>query len=263
MQCVNPFMLKEGENFIPCPCGKCLPCLKRRVSGWSFRLRQQDKVAEKSMFITLTYDTKYVPITNKGFMTLCKRDVQLFLKRLRKAHNGPAIKYYSVGEYGGKTMRPHYHLIIFNCNETEVSNAWRLGEIHFGTVSGASVGYVLKYMVKPSKIPLHKNDDRTPEFSHMSKGLGMNYLTPAMRKYHMDDLVGRTCIIMEDGVKISMPRYYKEKLYSKSDKAIIQEYHEANGGVNPVLLMDMNARIDLINQLKGKVERLAAERKTI
>ncbi len=72
--------------------------------------------------MTLTYDDEHLPINDyvdsdgviHGKPTLRKRDVQLFLKRLRKNYKyDNHIKYFCCGEYGGKTFRPHYHLIIF------------------------------------------------------------------------------------------------------------------------------------------------------
>lgn len=181
-KCLQPFLV---DGSIPVPCGKCPPCLKRRASAWSFRLMQEDKICNSSQFITLTYDTDHVPLTEKGYMDLCKRDLQLYFKRLRKLQSNSLrdgvyskpIKYYAVGEYGGRTFRPHYHIILFNCSIELIQEAWKLdgkylGTVHYGTVSGASVGYCLKYMTKPGRIPLHQNDDRQPEFSLMSKGLG-------------------------------------------------------------------------------------------
>ena len=96
--------------------------------------------------------------------------------------NHKSIKYYAVGEYGGKTLRPHYHMVIFNADVNLFERSWALenktiGQIHVGTITEASIGYTLKYISKASKIPLHKNDDRQKEFSLMSKGLGSNYLT--------------------------------------------------------------------------------------
>jgi len=107
-------------------------------------------------------------------MSLCKRDFQLFIKRLRKSTNGSdrtQIKYYAVGEYGGHTKRPHFHAIMFNTDITLLQNAWQKGQLHYGSVSEASVGYTLKYMFKKGQIPAHKNDDRVPEFALMSKDL--------------------------------------------------------------------------------------------
>lgn len=175
--CYTPFCVKKDDREYAVPCGRCPDCTARRISGWSFRLMQEDKVSNSSLFITLTYDTSNVHITPNGFMGLRKRDIQLFFKRLRKSHgrahafNGKRIKYYAVGEYGGRTMRPHYHIILFNASIKLIQDAWNQGQVHYGQVTGASVGYTLKYISKPSKVPLHRNDDRQKEFSLMSKGL--------------------------------------------------------------------------------------------
>lgn len=175
-KCLTPYMVRDKitQVQIPVPCGKCPECLARRVSGWSFRLMNEEKKSLSAHFITLTYDTSHVPITKKGFMDLSKRDLQLFFKRLRKAHGVPVpenpIRYYAVGEYGGRTFRPHYHVILFNAQLEHIQTAWNIGQVHYGSVSGASVGYTLKYMSKPKRIPIHQNDDRQREFSLMSKG---------------------------------------------------------------------------------------------
>lgn len=199
--CQTPIVIKSQrtqENH-SVPCGKCPQCLARRISGWSFRLMQEERYSESAYFITLTYDSDHVPITNRGYMGLQKRDVQLFFKKLRKAHtkNGThdkPIKYYVAGEYGGKSFRPHYHIIIFNAelklmmakhehmllHQTQYDGVqpitctqWEHGHITVGQVNHASVGYTLKYMCKEKRIPLHRNDDRLPEFSLMSKGWGL------------------------------------------------------------------------------------------
>lgn len=216
----------------PVPCGKCPECLKRRTSGWSFRLLQEEKTACSAHFITLTYDTQYVPITDRNFKSLDKQDLQKFFKRLRFNHNPtnlpgiPPIRYYAVGEYGGKTMRPHYHIILFNAHITLIQPSWGLGHVHYGKVSGASIGYTLKYVCKPGKVPLHKNDDRQKEFALMSKGLGKNYLTEAMKQWHLNDLEGRMYCNLTDGKKISMPRYFKDKIYSNMERKIVAELLE-------------------------------------
>lgn len=215
---------------IPVPCNRCPNCVARRVSGWSFRLIQEDKMSKTSSFITLTYDTQHVPLTRNGFMSLEKRHLQLFFKRLRKRDKKSHIKYYAVGEYGGKTLRPHYHIIIFNAKISDIQEVWvsyddegkpsPTGSIHYGTVSGASVGYTLKYMSKKSRIPLHVNDDRIPEFSLMSKGLGSGYLTEEIISWHKNKklLDKRMYLTLPGGKKASMPRYYKEKIYNEQER---------------------------------------------
>lgn len=224
MKCITPGSTTDKYNkTIPYECGKCPNCIKKRTSQWSFRLRKEGDNSSSSYFITLTYDTKHIPITKNGFMTLKPEDVTLWLKRLRKLHK-ENLKYYYVGEYGGKTMRPHYHMIIYNADINLIEKTWNLGSVHYGTVTGASIGYTLKYMIKDGKIPMHRNDDRVKEFGRMSKGLGASYLTPEIIKWHQNKaaLLNRLhCTI--DGKKIPLPRYYKERIYTPGDKFLIQQ----------------------------------------
>lgn len=223
--CMTPFTVKNKltNESQAVPCGRCPNCYKRRVSQWSFRLMQQEKISENAHFITLTYDTRNVPITKRGFLNLTKRDLQLFFKRLRKAggERNRHLKYYAVGEYGGKSYRPHYHAIVFNMDINTLPLAWNLGTYHRGTVTGASIGYTLKYLSKPSRIPLHGNDDRQPEFALMSKGLGKNYLTKQVVNWHLKALTDRMYVNTQDGQKVSMPRYYKLKIYNENQQKAI------------------------------------------
>lgn len=211
------------KGSIPVPCGKCPNCLARRVSSWSFRIMQETKRSLSAHFITLTYDTSHVPITPAGFMEIRKRDLQLFFKRLRKASpKCVAIKYYAVGEYGGNTKRPHYHIILFNAQLPLIQPAWSLGQVNYGDERGvtmAAAGYCLKYISKKWR-PMHHNDDRQPPFALMSKGLGDNYLTDAMKAWHLADLDNRMYCNLLDGKKITMPRYYKEKVYSETQRKV-------------------------------------------
>ena len=116
---------------------------------------KQGDISYTAYFVTLTYNTEKVPITRNGFMSLHKKDLQDYFKRLRKI-SSLKLKYYAVGEYGSKKMRPHYHLILFNAMPENIISAWRLngleiGTVHIGTVNEASIGYTLKYMCKESK----------------------------------------------------------------------------------------------------------------
>lgn len=215
-------MDKIKQQSVPVDCGRCYQCVKKRTSQWSFRLRKEGESSSSSYFVTLTYSTEHIPITKNGFMTLNPDDVTKFLKRLRKI-SAETIKYYYVGEYGGKTMRPHYHLIIYNADIENIEKTWKAGAVHYGTVSGASIGYTLKYMCKDGKIPMHRNDDRIPEFGRMSKGLGLSYLTPEVINYHKKKTaIIERCHCTIDEKKISMPRYYKQKIYNEQEKLILQ-----------------------------------------
>jgi len=106
------------------PCGNCLSCLQKKRATWSFRLLQEMYVSESAYFLTLTYDNENVPRNESGIPILNKRDLQLFKKRLRKfnkKYTKVSVRYYSVGEYGTRSYRPHYHSIIFNVTSTTTS----------------------------------------------------------------------------------------------------------------------------------------------
>jgi hypothetical protein len=222
--CYTPFIGKVNGDDQPFPCGKCPACRARRASGWSFRLVQHGKYSHYSQFITLTYDTRHVPISRKGRLTLRPVDLQLFFKRLRKAHgkahnNATPIKYFAIGEYGGRTWRPHYHIIIFNCKPELIQDAWQKGQVHYGNVSGASIGYTLKYVMKPKKVPQYKGDDRVPEMQLISKGLGLPYLSPQIINYHKQHF-SRMVLQLEEGKLAAMPRYYKNKIYDETTRSL-------------------------------------------
>lgn len=235
MGCKSPLYVKAKafSEDIPVPCGKCPACKQRRVNSWVFRLMQEDKISKTAFFVTLTYDTKHVPITDNGFMTLCKRDFQLFMKRLRKIQKkyepkSKSIKYYAAGEYGETYSRPHYHAIIFNVGSIDwFSEAWSLesdsgvrealGSLDVGQVSNDSVAYVAKYIDKAKRIPMHNRDDREREFSLMSKGLGANYMTDEIVKYHKEHL-DELYLTKEGGYRIAMPKYYRDKIFSETEK---------------------------------------------
>ncbi len=224
MQCYTPFRVKNRHKdfnnqnlMLDVPCGKCLACKKRRASHWSFRLNEEAKASSSAAFLTLTYEN--VPISENGFHTLNKRDFQLFLKRLRKKCGTNKLKYYACGEYGTNTNRPHYHAVLFNlpkhiiAQPQIIADTWQNGHIHLANNNLATINYVVGYMTKSNFERINTHDDRLPEFSLMSKGMGMGYLTPAMKNYYQQRKL--FCIVRENGQIISMPRYYKQKIFTK------------------------------------------------
>jgi len=223
--CDSPFILKDLG--IPVPCGRCPPCKLRRVNQWVFRMMQEDMVSTSSHFVTLTYDTRYVPISKNGFMTLRKKDFQDYMKRLRKLCPDVKLKYYAVGEYGSQNQRPHFHAIIFNCPDTEMFySAWKtgndyFGSVHVGTVSSDSIAYTVKYLDKQTFTRRFFRDDRTPEFSLMSKGLGKSYISKATG-YHRAD-ISVMYVSKLDGHKVAMPRYYRQKIFTPDQLVMQQE----------------------------------------
>jgi len=101
--------------------------------------------------------------------SLIKRDVQLFIKRLRKeqdSRGSSKIKYYLVGEYGDLTKRPHYHAAIFGEDFADDRYAWRHqgpntlyrssrlerlwphGNAEIGQLTFESAAYIARYIMK-------------------------------------------------------------------------------------------------------------------
>lgn len=107
---------RPGDILIPC--GKCIGCRLEYSRQWADRMILELDHSKKAVFLTLTYNDDHVPVSVdengevKG-LTLDKRDMQLFMKRLRKAYSDRELRFYGAGEYGSKTWRPHMHLIVF------------------------------------------------------------------------------------------------------------------------------------------------------
>lgn len=167
-------------------------------------------------FITLTYDEKHVRRIGKR-LSLRFRDVQLFLKRVRK-HKHYA-KYICVGEYGGQTKRPHYHMLLWtDCPPERLEQFWQQGSIHFGTLSIASAMYTLKYIIQPKQKVEKDLDGRVmieKTRAQFSKGLGLDYLTTAVYDWHTENYDRPVMWSVVDGNKVALPRYYKNKIFTK------------------------------------------------
>lgn len=223
--CIAPMMVKNTNNvrkysFHAVPCGKCYECRMNRGAGWAFRLLQEEKQHACSSFVTLTYmDDKLSEVD--GLPTLVKSDLQNYFKRLR-FNTKAKLKYYACGEYGSRTLRPHYHAILFGVSDTKaICDNWPDGSVRVDAVSAASISYVCGYVNKPA----HKfTDGRQREFSLMSKRLGASYLTPEMIAYHKANMA--SFVTLEGGIKKALPRYYRDKIFDSAEKDILRGQHE-------------------------------------
>lgn len=251
MACDSPFIVQSGTGPVPVPCGRCVPCKIRRVSQWVFRMLQEEKQSTAAHFITLTYDTDSVPISKNGFMTLNKKDLQKFFKRLRKLCPEHKIKYYAVGEYGTKNRRPHYHAIVFNVPDSgHYWRAWSLnnkqiGSVHVGQVTNDSIAYTMKYIDVPHWIKKHPRDDRQKQFPVMSKGLGKNYLNLETARYHND--LTKNYLTLVGGTRVPMPKYYRDKLLDDEQKALQRVIID-----NSIQLAQIRRYEDYMNSPTGK-----------
>lgn len=185
-----------------------------------FRIHHEIKNQQhRGYFLTMTYDEKHVPRGTCGELSLRFYDIQLYLKRLRKAKY--YAKYICVGEYGGKTSRPHYHVLLWTDAPVEyLQKNWKsskdgsvLGTIHFGILSMQSAMYTLKYIIQP-KQKFNHDTKVEPTRAQFSKGLGLSYLTTRVYDYHTEDYENPVVFSYIDGKRVALPRYYKNKIFT-------------------------------------------------
>ena len=258
-QCLSPgvrireYNSIKGERTQIYPCGKCSKCRQRKTSQWVFRLCKEAEVSSSVYFITLTYED--TPVSENMLQTLQKEDLQKFIKRLRHK-NSRKIKYYAVGEYGPHTQRPHYHIVMFNLDSKYLdrpnllAQIWDKGHIQIGQAKPGSMAYVSGYTQKEGiKVGEIEGDDRLPEFSLMSKKMGLNYLTPQMIQYYRNHRL--TALKVEGGKFISMPRYYKEKIFSKRELNEIGEEI-----IEHMNLVENLTHDDIISQMRTDKRKL-------
>lgn len=188
----------QPDDFTILPCGKCDHCLEKKAKEWGHRMVLESKVHDKMAYLTLTFNDESL---RKSGPSLNKREMQLFLKRLRKAFNGRKIRYFIVGEYGPRNLRKHYHAVLFNVDGHDyygnyerlkaklpiipgrtdwhvIHDVWK--EFGFSKIEkpkGGCFHYLSGYVTKISK---RRNEiiakGLEPEFRMMSKGLGSEYV---------------------------------------------------------------------------------------
>lgn len=222
MRCTKPFNLKG----LMVPCGKCIGCRILLTAEWTERIKseidlRQDKL--NNWFITLTYDDEHLPVDGK----LKKIDLLNFLRRLKYEYSkisgrdvcdkeNKKFAYYAVGEYGDRTQRPHFHIILIGFPlvirrspgmrkgflSEEISSLWSYGHHLVGGVSTKSINYVTGYVRKKAK-GLH-SFGASESFAVFSRGIGRIYFE---EKWH--ELLRRVKGEVYGDRKI-IPRYYKK-----------------------------------------------------
>lgn len=233
MMCTNPVNLPHRGKV---PCGKCLACLQRKQKDWAFRIMQEVRSSDSAWFVTLTYDDAFLPMSVAGengesfsFPIVSKRDVQLWLKRLRKSIEPCKIRYFIASEYGPKTFRPHYHAIIFglpfknNVVYESIVQTWKNGFVQVAPVTLGRAYYVAKYSCSFSLLPayLQRREYRPFFLSSRRGGIGIGFLTESVVESLRQS--PQSYVVLAGGVKQSMPRYYRDKLYDDDMKAELSD----------------------------------------
>lgn len=200
---------------------------------WTHRILLEATCHAVSSFVTLTFDDERFAGPGGGPRDLSVRDVQLWLKRLRKAHSGDAIRYFAVGEYGDRTGRPHYHAALFGYPScafggfgivsgecpcpacSGVRKSWGFGHVLVGALEIRSAQYIAGYVVKRMNSagnPLLKG--RAPEFARMSlmPGIGANAMGAVSCALLKTDRGLPSVLRMGDGPLRPLGRYLRKKI---------------------------------------------------
>lgn len=130
-----------GYHYVPC--GKCIACRITERNKWTSRLLEVFNESKNCYFITLTYDDAHCMLLPKVkedtpiedcYPSLHREHLEQFVRKLKVDTNKIAnqllkqkgvsykerrkyrhpFKYFAVGDYGEQTVRPHYHIVIFN-----------------------------------------------------------------------------------------------------------------------------------------------------
>lgn len=183
-------------------------------------------------FVTLTYDDKHIPAGG----TLWPAHLAELWRALR--HQLGPLRYFACGEYGERTLRPHYHALIFGQDfhadrkkhlelsadrptwtSKTLDNAWGKGLTHIGELTFASAAYIARYTFKKlngepaARAYARVADDGTvysvtPEFVRMSlkPGIGQTWYNDFKDDvYPHDEVVHR-------GRRHKPPPYYDKLL---------------------------------------------------
>lgn len=211
-----------------------------------------------SYFVTLTYDDDHLPVNLDKSVDLSlvdefprvpsvrKRDLQKFHMDLRKRFQqgfyydhtlghpervelpqDTRFRYYCTAEYGPRGHRPHYHGLYTKLPEDAnlvfdlFHETWKNGFITCEPAeSEKAAAYVAKYLVNTSLVPIPEAADRP--FALMSKGLGIEYLTPSRVDWHRAAHQVRNYVPVQDRRQV-LPRYYRDRIFDDAMKADILE----------------------------------------
>lgn len=217
MSCIQPREMKIktkylGYKTIKIDCRHCMNCMIKRQSTIEFLAKKEllnNYLNGKSAsFVTLTYDDDHLPVNEYGFNTLNRKDVQKFIKNMRRQmeyyHEKIDFKVIYNGEYGDgshsssksgvSTCRPHYHLIFIGLSPEQIKKytrkLWKFGLCDIGPLGAGGISYVCKYMTKALPTPdvkqfREKCKVQNP-FLYHSVGLGKEWIDQNLEKIVQD-----------------------------------------------------------------------------
>jgi hypothetical protein len=201
----------------------------------------------EACIVTLTYAPEHLPVSgllvHDDFSAFMKRLRQRRVRRYRRKKLGPTPKVatFMCGEYGGKTLRPHFHAVLLgetfddryplqlsdgqrHQGSHQLDELWPWGLSTVDEFSFAGAGYVAGYVAKKRGDPVEKLDPATgevvPEYRTMSRGLGRSWILGEDRGGvpRFPEVYGQDCVTVGEW-KFRPPRYY-DRLLLRHDEAL-------------------------------------------
>ena len=171
-------------------------------------------------------------------------DCQKFLKRLRfhsKDKYNEEIRFYGVSEYGPRTYRPHWHLLLFfNSDQLAssirqlVSESWSYGLSTCELSRGGSASYVASYVNSNVCLPsLYLQHKEIKARSLHSKGYGNNHVFPTQASIHELDkmssilLNGESISVNGEVKRIYPSRAYKRTVFPRFSNLVCESPHSS------------------------------------
>lgn len=260
-----------SQKALTLPCGLCFGCRCDNARSWSLRMMHETRYHAHNYFITLTYAPEHMPLNGMlNYSHLTK-----FFKRARHSFQTAAkpFKYFACGEYGDKTLRPHFHFAGFdfvlddlrffkktpNGGAYFLSEAlrdcWRYGHVIVAPLEWDSAAYIARYVTKK----MHGKGIRDwvdpdtgecfpfpVEKPFMSKGLGLPFYNQ-----HKDEIWDLDGCLYKQQYLIKPPRYYFKELV-KEDPWKAMAIQSAREKSHELLTLDTARDRELLYAMQAK-----------
>lgn len=255
----RPIAGEAGQDYTghTIPCGYCEGCREEQARQTAVRIVHEAQYHPHSSFLTLTYNDKHLPefgsLSSETPKTREAREredryawqrpedrdhVSKFWKRMRK-HLGN-LRHYTVGEYGDKSKRAHYHACLFGHDFAEdriiykttphllwisptLTRIWGMGDATIGTLNFQTARYTASYVLKKmrSKQKYVRVDQETGELlelvqprAYMSRNLAKQWWADNRHYVSAHDAV------IIDGKPQKPPKAYDRWLGERNELAL-------------------------------------------
>lgn len=180
-------------------CGQCINCINMKRFHWVKKMCLEKPYWTNTYFITLTYNDENYPDQ------LVVKHIQNFIKALRYRLN-ESFRYFCSGEYGSKTARAHYHMILFTNYDLDLefrkqtktgplfeckllNDCWKKGFIWVAhDLDFMSFAYVSSYSNK-NYLKTHQNQIRKEFNKKVNVILDNNNLSGFLKYVEIDKLI--------------------------------------------------------------------------